>query len=310
MNPSIRLAAVCLVAAPMLTGCGGLMKQLANLSPKRADLNTVEEAKNKGDTAALEKYCDRSYKKPDGKALNGQARSRACKYKNELLKKEAVDALTKSTCKDAKATWLKYKSAVGNRGTLKKVFPMTAVKLAKCGDYDYVFKEMIHWGPHIVGAIGRKAIEAMDKAGLPVEKEYLKWMGQQKSQPWDNKLGPYALDHYLNWRLAKGGNIDCKPYVKAWSVVDGASEMAWTYVFYRKTKCTAAADYVAKGLVSPRPKTRHRACMTLGIVGNKSHVKKMEILAKSDGSFKIVRYNKVYWVRDQCRQAVGQIKMR
>ena len=36
----------------------------------------------------------------------------------------------------------------------------------------------------------------------------------------------------------------------------------------------------------------------------------MEILAKSDGTFKLVRYNKVYWVRDMCRQAVGQIKMR
>ena len=313
MNPTIRIAAVCVVATTMLPGCGGLMQSIANLSPKNADNTLVEVAKNNEDLAALTQYCDKKFKKDNGKKLHYSAVSKACKHRHTVGVTVATREIDAATCETLKATWIKHKSILGSsssQGALKKIFPAIATRLAKCGDYDYVFQDMIHWGQHVAGAVGRRALEAMDKAGLPVENAYISWLKKQSSAPYDHKLGPYALDHYLNWRLAKGGDIDCGQYVKPWSIFDGPEEMAWIYVFYRGTKCKASADWVTKGLVSPRAKTRHRACKTLGLVGNKSHTKNMSVLAKSDGTFKIVRYNKVYWVRDMCQQAVGQINMR
>ncbi len=207
--------------------------------------------------------------------------------------------------------WEQYKSTFQReRNKMAGYHADASIRMGKCGHYGYVFKELMHWGPLTHGAMGLKSLAAMDAAGLSVEKEFLKWMGEQTASPWDPKYGPYAMGHYVSWRQKKGGTIDCKPYVKVWGVLTGGEDVAWAYAFYRNTKCTAAADWVAKGLTHSYPKARHRACQTLGMIGDKSHTKNMEILAKSDGTFKLVRYNKVYWVRDMCRQAVGQIKMR
>ena len=84
---------------------------------------------------------------------------------------------------------------------MKKTFPEIATRLAKCGDEDYVFQDMIHWGQHIAGATGRRALKAMDKAGLPVEKADITWLSKQTSAPYDHKLGPYAIDRYLTLKL-------------------------------------------------------------------------------------------------------------
>lgn len=311
MKHNIRIAVVCLVAAPMLGGCAGLMKgMMAKMDPSAGDKKMVNDAVTAKKWDDVKKYCDSKYRKEGGKKLHYKAKRIACDADKAHSKEIVVAALKDPKCGEIVKVWEEHKSAVQRHRMLKKTFPDMAVRMGKCGKYGYVFKNMIHWGPHQANAIGRKAIVAMDAAGLPVEKEYLKWMGSQSSNPYDPKYGGYALEHYYNWRLKKGGKIDCKPYVKAWKVIEEADQMSWIYVFYRSTKCTAAADYVMKGLVSSRPKTRHRACMTLGIIGNKKHIKKMSILAKSDGSYKIKRRIKTYWVRDMCKQAVGQINMR
>ena len=312
MSYNIRIIVACLVAAPMFGGCAGMMKNMmAKMDPSSGDKTLVNDAIKANKWDDVEKYCDRKFKKVDGKKLHYKAKRIACdsskKHKIEASDKEWKEA----TCKNIIKVWEKNKRTfTSQRRRLKGLHNEASVRMGKCGHYAYVFKELIHWGPLTQGALGIKSLQAMDKAGLPIEKEYLKWFGKHSASPYTPKLGMYALGHYIFWREMKGGNIDCNPYVKVWKVLEGGEDVAWAYSFYRFTKCKAAADWVAKGLAHSYPKARHRACKTLGIVGNKSHTKKMGILAKSDGTYKIVRRTKVYWVRDQCRAAVGQINMR
>lgn len=311
MNKSILNVMIIILIVPMLGGCGALMQKLMSLSPKSADKNMVKAAYEKEDVEALSKYCSINFRKDDGKKLHGAARADACKFKKEVATKRASAAFAGATCDNIIKVWEEHKDgAKANGKTFKATFLDVVTRMSKCGHTDYVFLELIHWGPHTKNALGRGAIEAMEKAGVDVEQAYLKWLGSKSSNPYDATTGEFALSHYLHWRLDKGGNIDCKPYVKAWEKFDGAEELAWIYKFYRETKCTDSADWVAKGLANSTPKVRHRACQTLGIVGNKSHLKNMQILADTDASFNVVRSNKVYFVRDQCRQAVGQIEMR
>jgi len=312
MNSSTRTLIACLVAAPLLGGCASMMTRTSTPSdPSAGDKRLVHGAVTAERWADVKRYCSSRFKKADATALHQEARVIACERSRAHEVAMANMALVNPKCSEITRLWETHKVTVLRpRGALKTIFPAMAVKIAACGKIDYVFQEMIHWGPHTVGAIGRKALEAMDEAGINVESAYLKWLGAQSSAPYDHKLGGYALEHYLHWRLHKGGEIDCKPYVKAWSMFDGGDEMAWIYVFYRATKCTAAADWVAKGLVHSFAQTRHRACKTLGSIGNENHIRQMANLAKSDATFKVVRYKRVYWVRDMCRQAVGQIQMR
>ncbi|MCO4762526.1 MAG: hypothetical protein KC502_13530 [Myxococcales bacterium] len=312
MNRSIRIAIVCLVAVPMLGGCAGLMKGLAaKMDPSVADKKLVNDAAAANKWDDVKKYCDRKFKKPDGKKLHYKAKRLACDTQAAHLKAESDKAWKGATCKDIVDVWKKYKPAFSRqRGKLNGYHAEACVRMGKCGHYGYVFKELIHWGPMTQGAVGIKSLKAMDKAGLPVEKEYLKWFSKQASSPYSAKLGMYAIGHYGFWRRDKGGTINCKPYINAWKSVDEGEALVQVYSFLRRTKCVAAADMIFKGLTHSNARTRLRACQALGVLGNKKHIKKMSILAKSDGTYKIVRRNKIYWVRDMCRQAVGQIKMR
>jgi len=298
-NKTLAVAAL-LALALGLSGCANMIAQLkAKSGGTPAELQT---ALDKGDWDTVAVYC--GGKDKAGKKVHWKVKKKACNAKKANDKAAGEKAFADAKCADLPGVWEKYKRSH------KKKFNDVAIRLAKCGNWKYVFVDMMHWGPMTHGAMGIKMLMAVQKSGQDVEKNFFKFMAKVGTNPFDAKTAPYALAHYITWREKKGGKIDCKAYIKHFKVFDEGSPMAWTFKLFRVGKCKDAANFVVKGLADRRPKTRERACYTLSELGNKSHVKKMSIVAKSDATYKVIRRTKVYWVRDQCKQAVGRIKLR
>ena len=213
----------------MFAGCGGLMKGLAaKMDPSAGDTTLVNDAATANKWDQVEAYCSSKFRKADGKKLHYKAKKVACDSHAAYLKENSEKSWKAATCKDIIPVWEQYKSTFQRqRGKMAGYHADASVRMGKCGHYAYVFKDLIHWGPLTHGAMGLKSLAAMDAAGLPVEKEFIKWMGAQTSPPWEPKYGHYAMGHYVSWREKKGGTIDCKPYVKVWGVLTGGEEVAW-----------------------------------------------------------------------------------
>jgi hypothetical protein len=303
---------VALVAAAFLfSGCASVYGLFGiKLPDKEADQKVVKEAYKKDDAAAIEKYC----KNDDFKnKVHGSAQQLACKYKKRLAKKALTAEIDAAKCDTLLAVWKEKRSGLKSKEA--EVGTKVAVRLAKCGEYAYVFRHMINWGYDKPDAYGRQMLTQMDEAGLPVEAEFLKWLSTHKASPFPlpgpraNHLGQMTLTHYSRWRLEKG-DVDCSLYYKPLSIFKTDAELGWVWFFLGEAKCEKSADTISQGLAHKKPVMRKFACMALGKIGNKTHLKKLNVLAKTDGTFKIVKKNKIFWVRDACLQAAGQIELR
>ncbi len=93
MNYPVRVALVCLLAAPTFTGCGGLMKGLAaKMDPAAGDTTLVNDAVAANKWDDVKNYCDSNFKKPDGKKLHYKAKKVACDSQAAYLKENAEKA--------------------------------------------------------------------------------------------------------------------------------------------------------------------------------------------------------------------------
>ena len=75
-------------------------------------------------------------------------------------------------------------------------------------------------------------------------------------------------------------------------------------------KCEQGIPFAEKALTDKIPSVRRVSCIFLGEVGVAKHVEKLEILGSTDGYSEVQGRQKIYPVRDACKEAAGKIKLR
>ncbi|MFH2007097.1 MAG: hypothetical protein ABI333_10970 [bacterium] len=220
-----------------------------------------------------------------------------------------MTAINAASCAQLPKVFETHKNAIagGRDKASRQNFLTVGFKLVKCNNWDYVIEKLIHWGGN--NGDGAALLTALHKAGKKLETQMLAYMKRHKRSLFNFEHAGYALDHYTSWmhnnRLHKG----CGKYIpyaklladKVWG------NFAW---YFRMSQCKAAADIVAKRLASPRSATRAGACKTLGRIGSKRHLRKINIVARSDSHFTFIRGYRTFTVRQACRAAAGQIQLR
>ncbi len=261
----------------------------------------VPDAVAAQDIEKLERFCR------DGMGMKvnyDDAKKAAC----DALKEMAMARLTAAECGQVVSTWESVGtslSIVGDKAKTEGMY-LAGERLATCGRWDYMFTKLMHWG-NGPSASGTELLKRLEAKGVPVEKEFLKFIGQSPK----GVLGDYsenAVAHYAEWRVAKGGAPTCKAHSAVANKFAGmeSNSLIWLFV---KMECREAADVVAASLADPVPATRESACVALAELGAKNKIDKMKIVAEKDGAYKVNRGVQVYWVRDACNQAIGRLEL-
>jgi hypothetical protein len=288
----------------MGSGCAQLNKFV---NPKSAGEKAdevdakVEQAIQNGDLAVLKKVCK------DKKLGQSQVRfttvNKACVETGKLMSTEIAGI----ECDKIDAYWENAKEMDSEvKGNLHNSY---GLKLAECDRWDTLFVELMHWGQAWDrGSNGYKLIAKLDEAGEPVEDKFLNYL-ETTDKPLAIEHSAYAMSHFLKWRMDTEEGKSCGAYVPAMDKLDaGASHNL--LVFFKEESCKEAASSAVSKLAADSPSTRIVACQLLGKVGDKSHLKKVEIVAKKDGYSKEKKLTVVYPVRDACSQAMAKIELR
>lgn len=276
-------------------------KSEAEAAEVAAVAKMVPDAVAAKDLEKLSGYCR------DGMGVSksyDEAKAAAC----AAVKEMGFARLTAAECGQVVTTWESVKnplSVVGNEAN-NEGMRLTGERLASCGQWDYLFGRLMHWGDG-PRAEGRLLLKQLDDKGVPVEKEFLKFIGQRPK----GVLGEHsasAMGNYAEWRAAKGVAPTCKEHIAVASKFTGleSHRLIWLLV---KMECRDAADVIAASLADPVPLTRERACVALADLGAKNKIDKMKILAEKDGAFKVERGVQNYWVRNTCNAAIGRLEL-
>ncbi|GEM_PF-2564898 len=274
-----------------VAGCGGLK----NIMP--VENRQIRAAIKNNDMALLQDVCDGKRR-----VRYDSDRSRACKH----IKQQSA---TKGTCDDAVA---RYKGAPKNQ----KLVESFAREFAKCGHFTEIFEMLAHYG----NGRYQRAIGMLAKEGVPMKKQWVKYMRTHKGRRFFAMGGAtahYGLQHIGNWLVAKGHTDLCKDYIAA---ATGASTVAqvWVMPYLKDAKCKGGAALVSGLLTADKANHRKWACQTLGVIGGKRAAKKMAVLASTD-PYSVIREQrrggriwatKEFPVRAACKQAYGKIKLR
>jgi hypothetical protein len=234
-----------------------------------------------------------------------EAKTAAC----NAVKEMAFARVNAADCAQLQTTWESMKDPVATVGNAaeNELMYVAGERLATCGRWDYVFTRLMHWGADVESAPGAQLLKRLDAKGLPIEKEFLKFIGQN---PKDilGEHSEYAMTKYVQWRVAKGGPATCKEHIAVANKFSGLTmhRLMWLFV---KLECRDAADVITTALADPVAVTRERACVALADLGAKKKIDKMKIVAEKDGTFKIERGVQVFWVRNTCNQAIGRLEL-
>ncbi len=299
-------------------GCGDL---IGLINPKDArSANKTVAAKQEGPKTAVEDVAKAGDLQQLHKICWGKAAGdvqTACDEQRrvalETFKREA-------TCDNVVEVWRKYEEYLtddfryGEKQASKNV-SVAGVKLASCGKTDFVFEKLVHRGS--AKGSGEQLLFAMDAAGIDVEAKLLEYMKAHKSSLFTFEHAGHALDHLTTYLHTKRKFERCTEYFPYAKVLDDKNFGAFNW-FFRKANCKGAEKLAAKRLTSDRASTRSGACMTLGQLGNKSHLRKVNILAKTDPYMKVekkARDGRLWevetWpVRQSCKAAAGKIQLR
>ncbi len=243
-------------------------------------------------------------------------RNQACKAVSAAGASAGLSAFSGATCQNAVAMFEKHKQGLVSAYSLSKAqkqanFDAVALKLAKCGQWDYIFEKLMHWGGS--HGQGRKMLDALHRAGFKLEKLMFAYMKRHRRRLFDFKHAGYALDHWTGYLYDRRMFRNCRKWVKwAYKIPDKVwGNINW---FLRNAKCRGAARVAIKRLRSNNARVRKGACVTLGVLGRRRHLRKVRILARTDGYYKWVRRGwrkyRVYPVRDACKAAAGKIQLR
>ena len=183
------------------------------------------------------------------------------------------------------------------------------VKIAKCGDWDNMITAL-SWAYNRgkKQKLGAKLLTKAAEAGVEVEKSFLAYLGEKKGDAFAASGGLGGLRGFWDWKEQTGGK--CDPYVPFAGGLKNFSVRVEFGLYFIRVGCKAALPLFEKDLAHTTPALRVHACRGIGKVGTKAHLEKVTLLANNDPASQIVRGVRVYFVRDACRQAVNQLKLR
>jgi hypothetical protein len=166
---------------------------------------------------------------------------------------------------------------------------------------------MVHWGQR--EGVGYKLLLAAEKNGIDVEGALMGYLRANASSPFSFRHGGYAVSHITSW-LLNTGKTNCEQFIPYAGASTGGPLGEWLH-FFAQTTCTKAAPLAVRLLAHDHAARRRQACVLLGKIGAREHLRKLKIIADSDPAFKIQGQGvKVYHVRDACKAAMGKIELR
>lgn len=295
-----------LVGAVALTSaCASLGQTLRSFGQQTnaAGLNDINSAENRGDTEQLRRWCDGANPTRDA-----DTKDYACR---RLAKIEAPAKALEASCEELQAA---YEAAPKRQ----RSFVEAAMRrFAECGQYEYLFEQVAHWGNR---GEGGDILAKMDADGVPVHAELVKYLETHQGRryfPGEKNTTKYALTNVRRW-LVKRGHLDhCDLFVEASREATEWAQL-WTLSYFDEAKCGSATRVVSTMLASDDPQARTWACDTLGIIADGSVLKKLDLLAQTDG-FSQVREERrdgriwgvnEYPVRKSCANAANKIRLR
>ena len=279
-----------------LLGCGSLLQQL-----KVVSTSEIRKADQENNITFLKEVCDGT------RNSRPYTKTEACRM---LKTRESLQGTCDNVMERFKKTTLK-----------RKTIDHFALEMAECGMWTEFFEEIAHLGNAKRQPALSYVEQKMKAKKVSVKAKYIEYLNQHKGKKFFalKKLETrYALQHIGNW-LVDSNHLDlCNQVVAS---AKGASEIAqvWTLPYLTEAKCTKKGSKIAQGLLaSDYADHRKWSCNALAKIGNKSHIKKLKILATTD-SFKRIREERrggriwaveEYPVRDACKAAMGKIQLR
>ena len=263
----------------------------------------VDLAVQEGDSAALRDMCGKKgeYSKTGKNKIrwNSSLDSIACQaHKAGGLVAMEKD-VSSATCQTVVAICDRHASPMAKNSrpnktaeTRTRVVALAAVKLAKCGKWDYLIERIVPLEGQ--SEKGKRALEAVAKGGFDVEKNVLGYMRRHKQNLFKFRGASKAFEHYFDYLGSAGKHSRCGKYVPFADKMSPNDFFHFSLFSLQCGSCPGVVKIVGKRLLSSDVVDRLRACETLAKFGSKKHLKKLKIVARTDPFFKIRKRVKIY----------------
>jgi len=243
-----------------------------------------------------------------------KAKRAAREKANAEARKTFSTWLTKGSCETAEKEFLKKYISLGKEARVK-----AGVKFAKCGNWKFVYTRL--FASNRGWAI--QQLEALEQAKLPIpaHKGLEKYISES-SEPFSVRYGYHSLDFL---RHAVDRSKQKKKYCKAFYQAAQKAPKIRNFQIRSKVRrygigfmpvgqCKQYKKFVGGLLASNWWIDRNLGCWALGKMGGRSDLRKISILASTDGYVDRKQSRRmrrpVYPVRNTCRAAMGQIRVR
>jgi hypothetical protein len=208
----------------------------------------------------------------------------------------------------------KYAEMYKNAGYGKGYYAYrTGVRSAvKCKNWNFLFNTLLISNSGSAGTRrhGFKALKYLDKHKIDVILGLVAYLKNNK-KPFSIKYGCNAAKNFTLWmQFYKKFDIakDLVKYMK--KVTKCAKTQFANYFFSAGVNSKKAISFFHDQLLSQDPKALSVACKYLSNYGSKKHLRRLRIISKTNSAYKVRNFVKVYWVRDICKNAIGQIRLR
>jgi hypothetical protein len=291
----------------LLDVASGKTKTDKNLTKTREEAGNavVRIAKQKNDLELLARACRG---RPTLRMVRSQ-REEACSLMRQGKHSKASAELA-GDCTNLKAVYEKHHSSADDA-----FFYKTGIRAAECKMWDYIWTDLAWYGKPSRSSYGGTAkkrglvlMGRLEKAGHDPVKALLAYLEQNKSNPFGYDHGESAVENVVKYMVEANKAGNCERFIPFAKNSKEKPQSEWIW-FFGETKCKAAAPLAALQLMSERASVRMWACKALGKIGAKRQLPKVKTLASTDPAFRIVRLNKIWYVRDACRAAAGRIAM-
>ncbi len=296
------MAVVVALALPS-QGCRFLSKMMKGNSKKQmaAEMKALED---KGDVATLRKLCDSTSK---DKTANRKQKLACGSYIRANIARLKKNPQCDSIRNEYEYMYYKAANWAYPRRSVKwMAYNEGGILLARCKKWDFLFSAGLYGGGSRSG--GMKLLSKIEKAGHPVEQEYVRWLGEQET-PFrgQSKVGgrPLVNGHIPAmqaslWLRNKRSFGHCKTFAKAANRSPAHIQSSFIEYMYH-AKCKQLRPLLLKRLAHDRWQVRSNACILLGKVGQSSDLRKISIVRSNDSNLR---------VRLKCAGAISKIKVR
>ena len=263
-------------------------------------------AQERGDVKELYEVCNG---KPHYYSMDSASRRAVCRAAKAARSAGAAKELA-GDCSKLEGVYNKHKLNAG------EFFFKVGIRAAECNNWDFIWSKLAFWGTpsrhaklNIKRKMGHELMYRLEQAGHDPASHFLAYLQKNSSNPFGFEHGALALRNATRYLRETNKVGACKRYIPFAKRSGKRHRAEWVW-FFAETSCKAAARFAVSMLTSESADSRRLACKALGKIGSRRQLRKVKTLASTDPAYRIVRLNKIWYVRDACRAAAGQIAMR